>query len=48
MHKLPLIFKAIRWASKNGHTEIVKHLLNDPRVDPSAQDDLGNNMSEHK
>jgi aspartate 1-decarboxylase len=29
---------AIRWASKNGHTEIVKALLSDPRVDPSDED----------
>ena len=35
-------------ASKNGHMEIVKHLLNDPRVDPSAQDNNGNNMNKHK
>ncbi len=29
---------AIRIASANGHTEIVKLLLNDPRVDPSSGD----------
>ena len=43
--------KAIKWASRNGHTEIVKHLLNDSRVDPSAQDNFGktgNNLNEHK
>ncbi|EPZ34081.1 hypothetical protein O9G_003161 [Rozella allomycis CSF55] len=27
---------AIRLAARNGHTEIVKYLLTDPRVDPSA------------
>ncbi len=29
---------AIRWASKNGHTEVVKLLLADDRVDPSSRD----------
>ncbi len=29
--------KAIRWASFQGNTEIVKMLLEDPRVDPSAE-----------
>jgi hypothetical protein len=26
---------SIRWASREGYTEVVKQLLNDPRVDPS-------------
>jgi len=29
---------AISYASENGHTEVVKVLLADPRVDPSAHD----------
>ena len=29
---------AIRWASKNGHLEVVRLLLGDKRVDPSASD----------
>jgi len=29
---------AIRWASQNGHTDVVKLLLADERVDPSADD----------
>lgn len=29
---------AIRWASKNGYSEIVELLLADKRVDPTAQD----------
>ncbi len=30
--------EAIRWASMDGHTSVVKLLLEDPRVDPSADD----------
>ena len=32
--------RAIRWASYNGHIEVVKLLLTDKRVDPSAQDNF--------
>jgi ankyrin repeat protein len=35
------LFKAIRVASSNGHLEVVKLLLNDPRVDPSVKDNEG-------
>ena len=28
----------IRWVCRKGHTEIVKMLLADPRVDPTAND----------
>ncbi len=38
--------KAIIWASKNGHLEVVKLLLNDSRVNPSAQDNYGNNFND--
>ena len=31
---------AIRFASSNGHLEVVKILLADPRVDPSADDNF--------
>ena len=34
-------FSDIIVASKNGSLESVKDLLNDPRVDPSAQDNAG-------
>src|SRR4051794_26501017 len=37
-----LLNPAIQWASENGHTEVVKNLLADSRVDPSA----GNNSGE--
>ena len=30
--------RAIRWASENGHVEVVKILLSDKRVDPTAGD----------
>ena len=30
---------------KNNHIDIVKVLLNDPRVDPSAQDSYGKNLN---
>jgi ankyrin repeat protein len=30
----------IRWASQNGHSEVVKILLTDDRVDPSANDNF--------
>ena len=36
-----LLDTAIRWASQNGHLEIVKLLLQDNRVDPSARDNYG-------
>ena len=32
--------RAIRWASYNGHIEVVKLLLTDKRVDPSADDNI--------
>ena len=37
---------AIKWASQNGHVDIVKVLLNDSRVDPSAQDNYGKNLND--
>ena len=36
-----LIDTAIRLAAENGHLEIVKLLLQDNRVDPSADDNWG-------
>ena len=30
----------IKWASRNGHTEIVRLLLADPRVDPSVKNSI--------
>ena len=35
---------AIILASNSGHIEVVKVLLNDSRVDPSAQDNLGKEL----
>jgi len=32
--------RAIRWASENGHVEVVKILLSDKRVDPTADNNL--------
>ncbi len=33
-------------ASKNGHLEVVKLLLNDSRVNPSAEDNYGNSYND--
>ena len=38
---ISLIDTAIRKAEENGHLEIVKILLQDNRVDPSARDNHG-------
>jgi ankyrin repeat protein len=38
------MFIAIRYASENGHIEVVKLLLNHPKVDPSAKDNYGMNL----
>ena len=40
------LFKAIKLASEKGHTEIVKLLLNDSRVDPSVNDNYGMNSND--
>jgi ankyrin repeat protein len=37
-----LIFVAIGNASRNGHTDVMKLLLADSRVDPSANNNYGN------
>ena len=33
--------EAARKASSNGHTEVLKELLKDPRVDPSSKQSIG-------
>ena len=38
---------AIQLASKHGHLEIVKLLLDDPRVDPSTSDNLAIRCASH-
>jgi hypothetical protein len=37
--------KAIINASYKGHLEVIKLLLNDPRVDPSAQNNRGKGLN---
>ena len=36
---------AIQYASENGHTDIVRILLADERVDPSTDNNCGNNKT---
>ena len=36
---------AIKWASRNGHAEIVKELMADRRVDPAADDNYAMNFA---
>ena len=38
---IPLIAVAIQWAASKGHFEAVKLLLQDNRVDPSADNNAG-------
>jgi hypothetical protein len=38
------MFIAIRVASENGHVEVVKFLLNHPKVDPSDKSNYGMNF----
>ena len=40
------VFSDIIVASRVGNCEAVKHLLNDSRVDPSAQDNRGKNLND--
>ena len=39
------VYQALRMSSKNGHAEVVKALLSDKRVDPSARDQEALRMS---
>ncbi len=39
---------AIKWASENGYLEIVKLLLQDPRVDPSDTDNYAIKIASFK
>jgi hypothetical protein len=41
-----LFFIVIVEASRNGHLEIVKFLLNDPRVDPSMKNNKGSSKND--
>ena len=36
-----ILYTAIRWAALNGHIEVVRSLLQNNRVDPSAYDNHG-------